>query len=335
MGGISRPERPTGRVAVSRALTGSGQAIQTSAKVNQNPREGATGVSCGLVSVVRLLDQLPEAVSQPPATLWSVFARSLGEHGSNGRVALAWRWALIGECASPVTLGPSAGRPPNRRDLLVEACAPAEPVPPEADPDHEVMHARLILRWLGGDLGALPLRDGRYRHPYAADSAALPHSSAAISDVHSWAMLAQWRAPWPGGHADPAARAVTAWAFGVVQLLDWLCGVSVEGPVTGASVQPRRPSLYDVSVDVQHAMVARQHALQTGDPIVVARMEAIMETFAWLVGWNLMPPVDRHGHGLPFECVERDAPCACDERGHCLRGQCSACWRVPCVYSFG
>jgi hypothetical protein len=90
-----------------------------------------------------------------------------------------------------------------------------------------------------------------------------------------------------------------------------------------------------VSVDVQHAMVARQHATQTGNPIQAARMEAIMETFAWLVGWNLVPPVDRHGHGLPVECVERDAPCACDERGYCLRAQCSACWRVPCVHGFG
>jgi hypothetical protein len=90
-----------------------------------------------------------------------------------------------------------------------------------------------------------------------------------------------------------------------------------------------------VSVDVQHAMVVRQHATQTGNPIQAARMEAIMETFAWLVGWNLAPPVDRHGHGLPVECVERDAPCACDERGYCLRAVCSACWRVPCVHGFG
>jgi hypothetical protein len=290
------------------------------------------------VSVVQLLDQLPEAVSQPPATLWSVFARSLGEHGSNGRAALAWRWALIGEGASPITLSQPDGwplNPPSRRDLLVEACAQAEPIPAEAGPDHQVMHARLVLRWLGGDLGALPLRDGRYQHPYAADPAVLAHSLAAINDVHSWAMLAQWRAPWPGERTDVAARAANAWAVGVVQLLDWMCGVSAAGPVTGASVQARRPSLHEVSVDVQHAMVARQHARETGDPIVAARMEAIMETFAWLIGWNLVPPVDRHGHGLPFECVERDAPCACGERGYCLRGQCSACWRVPCVYSFG
>ena len=285
-----------------------------------------------------MLDQLPEAVSQPPATLWSVLARSLGEHGSNGRAALAWRWALIGECASPITLGQPAGRPPSRRDLLVEACAQAETIPGEADADHQVMPARLVLRWLGGDLGTLPLRDGRYRHPYATDAARLSHSSAAVSDVHSWAMLAQWRAPGPGERTDVAARVATAWAVGVVQLLDWLCGVSAEGPVTGAPVQPvqaRRPSLYDVAVDVQHAMVARQHARETGNPIMAARMEAIMETFAWLVGWSLVPPVDRHGHGLPFDCVERDAPCACDERGYCLRSRCSACWRVPCVYSFG
>jgi hypothetical protein len=287
------------------------------------------------VSVVRLLDQLPEAVSQPPATLWSVFSRSLGEHGANGRTALAWRWALVGECASPITLGRAPGCLPSRRELLVEACAQAERIPAEADASDQVMHARLVLRWLGGDLGTLPVRDGRYQHPYASERAVLPHSTAAISEVHSWAMLARWRTPCPGGRGDAAAQGVTAWAAGVVGLLDWVCGVSTEGPVTGMSVPGRRPSPYDVSVDVQHAMVARQHAIQIADPVVAVRMEAIMETFAWLIGWNLVPPVDRHGHGLPFDCVERDAPCACDERGYCLRGECSACWRVPCVYSFG
>ena len=70
-------------------------------------------VSCEFVGVVRLLNQLSEAVRQEPAAPWSVFARGLGEQGADGRTALAWRWALTGACASPVTLTPAAGlRPP-------------------------------------------------------------------------------------------------------------------------------------------------------------------------------------------------------------------------------
>src|SRR5215469_6786538 len=120
--GISRPARPARTGTVSRALTGSGRAQETSAKVNQSPRDRATGVSCGLVGrlvgVVPLLDYLPEAVSQPPATLWSVFARSVGAQGASGRSALAWRWALIGGCASPITLSAAHRSPPSRRELL-------------------------------------------------------------------------------------------------------------------------------------------------------------------------------------------------------------------------
>jgi hypothetical protein len=35
-----------------------------------------------------------------------------------------------------------------------------------------------------------------------------------------------------------------------------------------------------------------------------------METFLWLVGWNLLPPIDRHGHCAFEDCSERDARAA-------------------------
>jgi hypothetical protein len=82
-------------------------------------------------------------------------------------------------------------------------------------------------------------------------------------------------------------------------------------------------------------MVACVHARDTGEFAVAAKMEAIMETFVWLAGWSLEPPVDRHGHGLLVDCAERYAPCVCDAQGRCLRAVCSACWRVPCVLGFG
>jgi hypothetical protein len=289
-----------------------------------------------------MLDQLPEAVSQPPATLWSVFARSLGEQGAAGRTALAWRWALTGGCPSPITLNQSTGRPPGRRELLGEADAQAEHGSADADPGDQIMYARAVLQWLAGDFGALPLFNSAARHRYATEGASMPYPLALINDVHSWAMLGQWRTPIPdepgGGGARVAterARVVTEWAHGVVRLLDWICGVSVESPVTGLPLLARKPSLYQVSLDVQHAMVALGHARETGEVAVAARMEAIMETFVWLAGWSLVPPVDRHGHGLPFDCVERHAPCVCDAQGYCLRAACSACWRVSCVRGFG
>jgi hypothetical protein len=289
-----------------------------------------------------MLDQLPEAVSQPPATLWSVFARSLGEQGAVGRTALAWRWALTGECPSPITLNQATGQPPGRRELLGEADAQAElgsasagKHSVEADPGDQIMYARAVLHWLAGDFGALPLFNSAAKGRYGTEGASVPYPWTLVNDVHSWAMLGQWHTPRSEESAGGGALVRTEWARGVVQLLDWVCGVSSESPVTGLPVLARRPSLYQVSLDVQHAMVARVHARDTGEPVEAARMEAIMETFVWLAGWSLVPPVDRHGHGLLFDCVERHAPCACDEQGYCLRAACSACWRVPCVRGFG
>src|SRR6266568_9147020 len=78
------------------------------------------------VGILELLDHLPEAILQRPGRVWNVFARSLGEQGADGRTALAWRWALTGDCPSPVSLGAPPQKPPNRSELLSEAGAAAE-----------------------------------------------------------------------------------------------------------------------------------------------------------------------------------------------------------------
>ena len=78
------------------------------------------------VTILHLLDHLPEAIVQRPGRVWNVFARSLGEQGADGRTALAWRWAFTGACPSPVSLGVPLERPPNRSELRTEASAAAE-----------------------------------------------------------------------------------------------------------------------------------------------------------------------------------------------------------------
>ena len=287
-----------------------------------------------LVGIVRLLDQLPEAICQSAEQLWSVLARSLGEQGADGRTALAWRWALTGTSPSPVALSPQPGRPPGRDELIREAEAPAELSHSAADPGGQVMHARFVLSWLAGDLDALPLWNGRPGDLHITDGAACPRTAAEIEEVCSWALLAQWRHRWPDEPAAAGASTMSGRADGMAQLLDWVCGMTGEGPLAGLRV-PGRPSLYQVSLEVCQAMSGLVQARETGSLAVAGRMEAFMETFAWLSGWSPEPPVDRHGHGTAEDCPERAAPCGCHAVGRCLAGGCQACCRVPCVHGFG
>ena len=135
--------------------------------------------------------------------MWSVFARSLGEQGADGRTALAWRWALTGGCPSPVTLSRPEGRSPSRHKLVAEADAEAELAQARADLGGQVMHARFVLKWLVGDLDALPLWNGGPGNLHVTDGAAFARRNAEIEEVHSWAMLAEWR------------QSVVRWRFGV------------------------------------------------------------------------------------------------------------------------
>ncbi len=286
------------------------------------------------MGIVDLLDQLPDSVCQPPATLWSVLARSLGEQGARGRTALAWRWALTGSSPAPVTLSTPTGRPPTRSELLAEAGAEAELSGGKADPGGQVMHARFVLQWLAGDLDALPLWNGPNDQPHVTDGAAFPRPGAEITDVHSRALLAQWRHPWPVRPSDSEqARDANVYARGIVQLLTWTSGADTSGPLTGdATAGP--PSPYQVSVEVRHAMTGLEYARSTDVPILAARIEGIMDTFTWLAAWDTEPPVDRHGHLRVEDCPERTEPCGCDAAGKCLGTTCPACRRERCVHGF-
>jgi hypothetical protein len=54
-------------------------------------------------------------------------------------------------------------------------------------------------------------------------------------------------------------------------------------------------------------MTALVHARNDAQPTLAGRMEATMETFLWLAGWNTQPPIDRHGHATFDDCADRDA----------------------------
>jgi hypothetical protein len=286
------------------------------------------------VGIFQLVDELPEAVVQRPGRIWNVLARSLGEQGADGRTALAWRWALTGACPSPVTLGPPTGTPPGRSVLFAEAVAPAELGRPGTDSGGQVIHARFVLQWLVGQLDALPLWNGGLKNQHVTDGADYPHARAEIEEVYDWALLARLRYPWPGESAPDLASLSFGWSFGATQLLAWVCGEAAEGPLSSMRVAGR-PSLYEVSLDTRRAMTGLIHAREDGQPTGIGRMEAIMETFLWLAGWNPLPPVDRHGHGAFEDCPEQDAHCGCDAAGRCLLGECAACWHVPCVHGVG
>lgn len=149
---------------------------------------------------------------RPPERVWSVLARSLGESGARSRTGLAWRWALTGEYPSPVTLSSPLGRPPGRDELLAEAEALAE-LARRADPGGDVMQARFVLRWLAGEIEALPLWNGGPGKLHVTDGAEYPHTRADIDEVYSWALLAEIRYPW---RAD-VDRADERMAFGWVR----------------------------------------------------------------------------------------------------------------------
>ncbi len=254
-----------------------------------------------VMGILQVLDDLPDSITQRPGRIWNVFARSLGEQGAAGRTALAWRWALTGGCPSPVALSAPTGERPGRDELLAEAGALAELGSPGADPDGQVMHARFVLQWLTGELDALPLWNGGPESPHVTDGADYAPPRADVEEVYGWSLLARQRYLWLGETAPAIASHGFGWAFGTMQLLAWVCGEAAEGPLTSLRVTGR-PSLYQVALDVRRAMTVLMRAREEGQPTGTGRMEAIMETFLWLAGWNPVPPVDEHGHGAFENC---------------------------------
>jgi hypothetical protein len=289
------------------------------------------------MGVLQLLDELPEAITRPPSPLWSVLARSLGEQGGAGRTALAWRWALTGGCPSPVTLAVAPGRPPDRARLLAEARAAAELARADADPGGQVMQGRLVLEWLAGALDSAPLRNPApsglgLAAGAAFEGAAFARDPAEIAAAHSWALAGRHRYSRGDGPATGGGRQAFAWAVGTLELLAWAAGTA--GAAGSAGEAADRPSLHQIALEVGQGMIGIRLAREDRDLARARRVEAVMETFLWLAGWNSQPPVDRHGHGTFEDCPARAAACGCDGAGQCLGGGCPACARDRCVRGF-
>jgi len=253
------------------------------------------------MGILQLLDEVPEAITRPPAQRWSVLARSLGEQGGSGRTALAWRWALTGNCPSPVTLTVPAGRPPSRSKILAEAGADAELARQGIDPGGDVMQALFVLNWLTGTIDALPLWNGGSKSLHVTDGADYPHCRADVEEAYFWALLGQDRHPWCDPSSPAADRMAFGWARGAVDLLSWVCGEVNEGPLSGHRTVDR-PMLYQVSLDSCRAMTGLRQAREASDLMRASRLESFMETFLWLAGWNPAPSVDRHGHIAHEHC---------------------------------
>jgi hypothetical protein len=192
--------------------------------------------------------------------------------------------------------------------------------------------ARFVLQWLAGEFDALPLWNVT-DCMRVTDGVPFPRSPAQLTDMHSWALLAQWLNPWPNSPPSAPADEAHGYTRGITQLLTWTQGAAPTGPMTGeATLGP--PSLYEVAVEVRHAMTWLDDARTTDVPILVGRMKGVLEGFAWLSGWSTEPPVDRHGHLPSEDCPERTLPCDCDAAGTCLAGSCPACRRARCVHGF-
>jgi hypothetical protein len=282
------------------------------------------------MGVLQLLDELPDAIARPPAALWLIMARSLGEQGGAGRTALAWRWALTGACPAPVTLATAPGAPPGRAELLDEAGAPAELARPGAYPGGQVMQARVVLEWLAGTADALPLRSPADGEPDRTEGAAFARGPAQVAAAHSWALLARHRYSRPDGFASGGGRQAFAWALGTLDLLAWAGGEAAGDRPAGAGP----PTLGQVALEVGRGMTGVRLAREARDLARARRVEAVMETFLWLAGWSPQPPVDRHGHGTFEDCPQRTVPCACDAAGRCLAAGCAACVQARCVHGF-
>ena len=252
------------------------------------------------VAAIVVPEPLPSAIVRPRRHVEAVAGQSLAETGADGRVALAWAWALTGSRAAPVTLSLAPGRPPSRQEILAEARADPEgpAAPPGVPGDYwdQIGDVRRVLRWLAGDSDEIPLDDplrGRFigaRDDYARDDAEIRRVRDVARAAAGGGRVASRDADDPGRFSSAWRQSREAgWESGVRDVLEWVLGDRSTGPLS--AVAARMPAVGDLSYEESAAadMIARGELARYG--------EAVQATIAWLRGETTIRPVDRLGNG--------------------------------------
>jgi len=260
---------------------------------------------------VHVPEQLSSAIARPRRHVEAVLAQSLHEVGSDGRVALAWQWALTGTRPSPLTLSLAPGRPPSREEILAEAAA--EPEGSTASPGvpsdfcDQMRESRAILAWLAGGTDEIPVDDDnrgsliRARGDYARTDddirQALDHALLGLkafdlpepmspSDAkHPW----RWNTTWMNA----------AWLRGVRDILTWVLGETPTSPLRRHTVG--LSATYDLTYEESAADDVVLQGRPGGNPVDPTAYpppqygEGIQATIYWLRGETTAPPTDHNG----------------------------------------
>ena len=260
----------------------------------------ANGITVKDVAAIAVPDPLPPAIVRPRRHVEAVLGQSLAETGTDGRVALAWAWALTGSRPAPVTLSLGPGRPPSRDQILAEAHAdpegPAAPAGVPGDYWDQIGDVRRVLRWLAGESDEIPLDDqqrGRFigaRDDYARSDAEIRLVLDAAAAAAGSGRVKCPDADGVGGLSAGWRQSTEAgWESGVRDVLEWVLGHRPTGPLSGFAA--RMPAVGDLSYEESAAadLIARGDLARYG--------EAAQATIAWLRGETTTRPVDRHGNG--------------------------------------
>ena len=135
------------------------------------------------MDVTRIPQTLPPAITVGRDLVEFCLSEDLQTYGTEGPVALAWRWALTGEGPTPVSLRQWRQGPPDHDTLLDESRWPYGNGWGDRAARPEIEKARFLVWWLT----ASPDEEvpARFQH-YASPPAAAEHGAitATLTEVY-------------------------------------------------------------------------------------------------------------------------------------------------------
>ena len=257
------------------------------------------------------------AIVRDASLLAAVREVSLRNAAAHGRTDLAWRWALTGQCSSPVTLSAAAGVPPDRARILAEMVAEAEGGSDDVQTQRADQDACGVLRWLIGLTDVLPTGDyepagylvGARDRFVRSDAEIRAVLDSAIAGTDRYGFGAVFHPddmlhPW----SNSGAWFDAAWLSGVRDLLAWVLGDRLDGPLAGTSVC--MPTASQVSRELGHLEEAQLQGREVRpDPSLYPppqAAEAMEDTRDWLTGEITTAPCCPHGLGAYQPCYAPD-----------------------------